>query len=95
MKLKTTYPVIPGDTLMELLEYHNMTQAQLARIMGRPLKLINEIRMGKAAITPQTALQLEKVFNKDALFWLNLQTQFDLAIARSKLPENQPLTKED
>ena len=58
----------PGETLAETLEEIGMSQSDLARRMGRPLKTINEIVQGKAAITADTALQLERVWNIPASF---------------------------
>lgn len=54
---------------MEVLEERGITQAELADRTGRPRKTINEIVKGKAAITPETALQLEKVLGVPADFW--------------------------
>lgn len=59
----------PGETLLELLEERQMSQAELARRMGRPNKTINEIIRGKAAITPETAHQFEHVLGAPASFW--------------------------
>ena len=58
----------PGDTLAEHIEYTGMTQAELAERMGRPKKTINEIIQGKAQITPETALQLERVLASLRIF---------------------------
>ncbi len=59
----------PGETLLETLEALGMTQAELAERTGRPKKTINEIIKGKTAITPETALQLERVLGVPAGFW--------------------------
>ena len=56
----------PGDTLAETLEALGMTQAELATRLGRPRKTVNEIVKGKAAIEPETALQLESVLGVPA-----------------------------
>ena len=48
----------PGEFLREELEARNWTQTELADIIGRPVRLINEIIAGKKAITPETAIQL-------------------------------------
>ena len=53
------WAVAPGEILQEALEDRDMSQSELARRMGRPVKTINEIVNGKAAITPDTAIQLE------------------------------------
>lgn len=59
----------PGETLKETLEALGMSQAELADRMGRPKKTINEIIKGKAALTADTALQLERVLGVPAGFW--------------------------
>ena len=74
----------PGETLQEILEERGMTQAQLAERTGRPKKTINEIINGKAAITPETALQLERVLNIPASFWNNRERQYQEALARQE-----------
>lgn len=72
----------PGDVLREALEERSMTQSELARRMDRPLKTINEIVNAKAAITPETALQLELALGISTDFWNALETQYRAAIAR-------------
>jgi addiction module HigA family antidote len=59
----------PGETLLEVLEERGITQADLAERTGRPRKTINEIIKGKATITPETALQLERALGVPASFW--------------------------
>jgi len=66
----------PGETLEETIEVLGMSQAELAERMGRPQKTINEIVNGKAAITPDTALQLERVLGVPAHFWLNREQHY-------------------
>lgn len=72
----------PGETLLETLETVSMSQAELARRMGRPVKTINEIIQGKAAITAETALQLEQVLHIPASFWLKREQQYRESLAR-------------
>jgi len=74
----------PGVTLEEVLEERNMTQAELAERTGRPKKTINEILKGKANITAETALQLERVLGIPAPFWVNRQSRHDESVARVK-----------
>lgn len=66
----------PGSTLLETIEAIGMTQAELARRMGRPVKTVNEIINGKASITPDTALQLERVLSVPAHFWRRLEESY-------------------
>ncbi|MDB5189897.1 MAG: addiction module antidote protein HigA family [Parcubacteria group bacterium] len=79
---KPNIPVPPGETLLEILQFLKMSQKELAERMGRPLKLINEIIKAKAAITTETALQLERVLGKEAAFWLQLEAGYQEALAR-------------
>lgn len=76
------YAIPPGDTLDELLAERQMSQSELARRMGRPFKTINEIVQGKAAIMPETAIQLERVLGIPANFWTNLERQYQEDKAR-------------
>ncbi len=72
----------PGETLLETLEALGMSQAELARRIGRPKKTINEIVQGKAAITAETALQLERALGVPATFWLRREAEYREALAR-------------
>lgn len=74
----------PGETLEEVLEMRGMTQAELAERTGRPKKTINEIVKGKAAITPETALQFELVLGIPAAFWANREQQYRQALATAE-----------
>ena len=77
----------PGDTLDELLEIMNISQAELARQLGRPKKMIDEIIKGKIAITAETALQLEIWFPKiSARFWMIREVDYRLALAKMENP---------
>lgn len=74
----------PGETLLELLESKRMSQAELADRTGRPKKTINEIVKGKAAITPETALQFERVLGVPASFWISREQGYRESLARAK-----------
>lgn len=72
----------PGETVLEYLDFYGWSQRDLARRSGLTPKTISEICSGKAPITPPTALAFEKVLQRPAHFWLNLQRLFDEAEAR-------------
>ncbi len=80
--------VPPGATLRETLETLGLTQAELAMRTGRPLKTINEIVQGKAAITPDTAIQLERVLDIPASFWNARERTYRERLARLKARED-------
>ena len=71
----------PGDTLADTLDEIKMSQADLALRMNRPIKTINEIIKGKAAIIPETAIQLERVLKIPASFWLNREANYRRELA--------------
>lgn len=85
---------IPGDTLADLLEERSMTQAELAERTGRPLKTINEIIKGKSAITPETAIQFERVLGTPAEFWNQREANYRAFLARKKEVENLSTSKD-
>lgn len=72
----------PGETVVEYLEFYGWSQRDLARRTGLAPKTISEICDGKAPITPPTAFTFEKVFQRPAHLWLNLQLHFDEAKVR-------------
>lgn len=72
----------PGVYLGEEIEARGMTQSELARRMERPVQVINEVVRGHKAISNETALGLERVLNTPARVWLNLQSMYEIAIAR-------------
>lgn len=74
----------PGITLLDLLEERGMTQAELAERTGRPLKTINEIIKGKAAIISETAIQLERALGTPAEIWSQREANYRAYLARQK-----------
>ena len=81
----------PGETIFETLEQYGMSQAELADRMGRPKKTINEIIKGKAAILPDTAIQLEHVLGVPASFWIRREQHYRESLAR--LAERERLSE--
>jgi HTH-type transcriptional regulator / antitoxin HigA len=68
----------PGELLKEELDARGWTQTDLAEILGRPVKLVNEILAGKRAITPETARGLGEALGTSAELWMNLESQYQL-----------------
>lgn len=77
MKFAETFP--PGEFLKEELEARNWNQTELAEIMGRPVKMVNELILGKRAITPETAVQLGDALGTGPELWMNLESQYQLS----------------
>lgn len=76
------YVTRPGEVLESHLEARGMTKAEFANRCGRPLKTISEIVHGKAAITPETAIQFERVLGVPATLWLALESRYRLDLAK-------------
>lgn len=70
------YIVYPGVTLAETLSSLGITQSELAKRISRPEKTISEIINGNKAITPETAIQLERALNIPSSFWNNLEKNY-------------------
>jgi antitoxin HigA-1 len=78
-------PVHPGKVLQRELEARDLSANALALKLRVPANLLTEIMRGHRAISPETALRLGHCFGNSAQFWLNLQANYDLAVARREL----------
>src|SRR5690348_14747517 len=79
-------PVTPGEMLKEeFLAEYGLSQARLARAIGISPNRIAEIVNNRRRITADTALRLALYFGNSPEFWMNLQSHYDLKIARRKL----------
>ncbi len=82
---KNRLPTHPGEILSEeFLMPLGVTQVALAQHIGVPVQRINEIVRGKRGVTPETAWLLSQAFGNSPEFWVNLQTNYDLARTRPK-----------
>jgi antitoxin HigA-1 len=75
----------PGEHLAEELRELGMSAAELARRLRVPTNRITEILNGRRGITGDTALRLGHFFGTSAEFWLNLQSLYEIRLARRKL----------
>jgi antitoxin HigA-1 len=79
-------PVHPGEVLLEdFIKPMGLSQNRLAIDIGVNARRINEIVLGKRAITADTALRLSRFFGNSPQFWMGLQSQYDLDIAQDQL----------
>lgn len=72
----------PGDTIRDLMVERDWNQAELARRLGFSPKHLNQLVKGKAPVTEDTALRLERVLGSTANFWLNRETKYRERLAR-------------
>ncbi|MDB5438519.1 MAG: higA [Caulobacteraceae bacterium] len=77
---------LPGEIMAtKLLAPLGLSQTALAKAIGVPPRRINEIVLGKRAITADTDLRLGRYFGVEAGFFLRLQTDYDLYVQRRKI----------
>ena len=79
-------PIHPGEVLREefVLPF-GLTAHALAMALQVPAPRINDIVRERRAVTVDTALRLAKFFGNSAEFWMGLQTDYDMAIARDSM----------
>lgn len=83
---KKLAPVSPGEILLEeFLKPMGVSQNEIANAIGVTARRVNEIVLGRRGITADTALRLGRYFGMEAEFWMNLQANYDLRMARRKL----------
>lgn len=86
-------PIHPGEVLAEdFLAPLGITQYRLAKEISVPPRRVNEIVLGKRAISADTALRLSRFFGTSERFWMNLQARYDLEMQRERLGDR--LTRE-
>jgi len=78
-------PLHPGRILRRELTARDLSGNALARALRVPSGRIVDILNGKSAVSAETALRLGRYFGNDPRFWLNLQAQYDLAVATRDL----------
>jgi addiction module HigA family antidote len=79
-------PVHPGEILLEeFMKPLGITRTRLAKNLGVNQHHISEIVRSERPVTADTALRLSRCFATSERFWLNLQTQYDLEVAKDLL----------
>lgn len=83
--------VHPGEILkLEIIESRKLTISKAAEMLNVTRSNLSNILNGKVTITPNMALRIENIFGGSARLWLQLQTTYDLDIARKSF---RPLIK--
>ena len=77
----------PGDTILDMMEERDWSQVELARRLGFSPKHLNQLIKGKASLTDDTALRLERVLGSTANFWLNREARYRERLARLNVKE--------
>ena len=83
MSRKRLDPIPPGEILREeFMRPLGITVSALAREIGVPANRISQIVNGKRALSADTALRLGKYFGMSPEIWLDLQSEYELRLAR-------------
>jgi addiction module HigA family antidote len=77
-------PIHPGEVLADELEAIQLTAKQLADVLEVPPNRLYQILAGKRNVTADTALRLSQYFGMSADFWMNLQSAYELDLARQE-----------
>jgi addiction module HigA family antidote len=81
-------PIHPGEVLREeFLIPLNLTAHALALALHVPAPRINDIVRERRAVSVDTAMRLSRFFNMSPEFWMGLQADYEMAIARDQLAE--------
>lgn len=77
----------PGATLCDLIEERGISQKLLGLRLGRSDKNLSQIVNGKAPVTPELAIDLERVLGTPARFWLERESRYQEWLTRSNAPD--------
>ncbi len=83
----TRTPIHPGEILADELDEIGLKASHLAQAIGVEANRVSQIINGKRAITADTSLRLGKYFGQSEGFWLDLQKQYELDLARQEIGE--------
>lgn len=81
-------PIHPGEILADELKEIDLTAKKLADVIDVPPNRLYQILAGKRNMTADTALRLAQYFGISADFWMNLQSAYELDLARQQVGKN-------
>jgi addiction module HigA family antidote len=83
-----SWRIHPGEILRtELMEPLNISATRLARELHVSVPTVNDIVRERRAITAEMAVRLARFFRTSERFWLNLQSAYDLSLAKERLSQ--------
>ena len=75
----------PGETIADLLEERGWTQSELAKRTGFSRKHVNDLVKGRAPMSTDAALRLERVIGGSVRFWLTRDAHYQEAVRRREV----------
>ncbi|MBI1354391.1 MAG: HigA family addiction module antidote protein [Acidobacteria bacterium] len=82
-------PIHPGEILADELEERGLSAKSLAEVIETPPNRLYQILAGRRSITADTALRLGRYFGSSPEFWMNLQSAYELDLARAAEAERE------
>ncbi len=76
-------PIHPGEMLLDELQARGISQRKFAEMIECSCSFLNEIIRGKRSISALTACRIEAATGIDAQVWVNLQSAYDMQVARN------------
>jgi addiction module HigA family antidote len=78
-------PPHPGDLIRtEVIEAHGLTVSKAAEVLKVRRATLSDLLRGKAGLTPEMALRIEKAFGPDMHHLLRMQLAYDVAKMRQQ-----------
>ena len=84
-KINTDVLLHPGEVLADELSAREITQKDFAQKIKLQPPHLNDLLKGKRHVSARIALKIEKELGIDAAYWLRLQMNYDLEIAKREL----------
>ena len=81
-------PIHPGEYIREALEDLGLTQVALAKLLGVSAMRISHLVREERPVTAEMALRLGQAFGQSPQYWLNLQADYDLKIAKEQFKDS-------
>lgn len=81
-ELQPSMPIHPGEILKDELEARGMSQRKFATVIDVSYSVLNEVINGKRPVTTEYALKIEAATGIPAYIWANMQTAYNMQIAR-------------
>ena len=91
--IKTIYPTHPGEIIKEELSVRGISQKQFAEYSDLSYTMLNEILNSKRPVTTEIALVIESALGISAELLINMQSSYNLQIARQDKKINLRLNK--
>lgn len=87
-------PMHPGEYLREILEEMALTQVALADALGISAMRVSHLLKGDRPVTAELALRLGQALGQSPQYWLNLQADYDLKIAKAAFKDSLSQVRE-